>query len=171
MFLNPQMYELLLTLDRAKLKGGDGWVSSNALRHIPINTRTYAQTKGYITGKGNTAKRQYMITSAGRTMLANNADANMAVMDEIENGYVPTGDLIDDLTIVEPAGIIKSLIAVPPSVPQVEQKNIAIAIPQNDPRAQACVRAVAILSEDFPEVNDLVESLMKLQARKAADHD
>lgn len=170
--MNEMMHELLLTLDRAKLKGGDGWVSSNALRHIPQTTRSYAQKMGYTTGRGNTAKRQYMITSAGRTMLANNAAANMEMMPEIENGYVPTGDPIDDLTIVEPAGIIKSLVATPPHVPLVEQKNIAINLPLiPDARAQACVRAVAILSEDFPEVNDLVESLIKLQARKAADHD
>lgn len=179
--MNSQMHELLLTLDRAKLdtKQGEGWVSGHALRHIPRTIRNQAQTKQWMIGEGSTTLRKYKITTAGRTALANNAQANMQVMDKLENGFVPTGDPIDDLTIVEPAGILKSLVAPPPHAPQAAQKNIAIPSVNSvinhpltpDPRARACVQAIDILAEDWPEVTDLVESLMKLNARKAGNHE
>jgi len=174
------MYELLLTLDRAKLKGGDGWVASNALRHIPQHIRSYAQQKGYTTGRGRTAARQYMITSLGRTKLANNAEANLAMMDEIENGYVPMGEEAT-LTIAEPTAPLKAYPGLdieirPGFVPSpaivAAKKNIAInfsLIP--DVRVRACVQAIAILGENFQEVNDLVNALVKINARKARDHE
>lgn len=189
MLLTPQMHELLLALDRAKLLGGDGWVSGHALRHIPRTIRNQAQTKQWMVGQGSTSLRKYRITTAGRTALANNAEANLAVMDEIENGYVPTGeetpalrDVPEDpmLTVVEPAaplshfpgldtqirpGFVKSLAVTPPKA--VTEKNNG----QSDPRARACVQAIDILSEDFPEVGDLVNVLMKLNARKDRDHE
>lgn len=176
MFLKPQMHELLLRLDRARINGGSEWVSVRDLRDIPIHIRTYAQSRQWIVGEGDKSNRKYKILPTGRTKLAQNADANMAVMDQIENGYVPTGDEpINDLTIIEPAGIIKSLIAAPPvplmDVPSTEQKNTQAAVAPLDEHARACVQAINILGEDFPEVNDLVDVLMRLNRRKANGHE
>lgn len=184
-FLNPQMHELLVRLDRAKLetRDGEGWLAGFALRDIPQSIRSYAQQKGYITGIGKTSQRKYKILPAGRTALANNARANLALMDKIENGYVPTGeetpDALDPLFVVErPARAVipstmKELAAAsngylsPSTLEKATQKNNG----HSDPRAQACVQAIDILGEDWPEVTDLVDALMKLNRRKAQDHD
>lgn len=175
MFLNPKMHELLVLLDRAKLetKDGEGWVAGRALRHIPKNVRNYAQQKGYMTGKGQTNLRQFKITAAGRTALANNAEANLKVMDKIENGFVPTGEAVP----TNGAGMVKSLVNLPtPTVLDVietaKQKNIqSAAMPSLPPYTEACVQAIDILNESFPEVGDLVDALMRINARKASSHE
>lgn len=187
--MNAHMHDLLLILDRAKLNGGDGWVSAEAVAHVPQHTRHYAQQTGKIEGKGRTNNRQYRITSAGRTALAKNAEANLAVMDKLENGFIPTGEPIDDLTRVEPAaplshlpgldaelkpGLVRSLGNAPAPeqvIRAVQQKNAQPAITELPPYAEACVKAVEILTPDFPEVGDLVDALMKLHSRKAGSHE
>lgn len=188
MFLNAQMHELLLRLDRAKLdtKDGEGWVSANDLADIPASIRGYAHTRRYIEGKGSKFERQYKITTQGRTMLAKNAEANLAVMDKIENGFVPEGDPIEEQpqaffpgldAVIRPghapngngAGIVNSLVNRPtPAAIELLQKNTqaAVAATPLPPYARACVQAVEILGEDFPEVGDLVEALMKINSRK-----
>lgn len=190
MFLNPQMHELLLTLDRAKLLGGDGWVAVRTLKHIGANVRNHAYQKGYIAGRGKTSARQYKILPPGRTALANNAQANMGVMDQLENGFVPTGEesaapfrhVPEDpsLTIVEPAAPLRSFPGLDAEIHPGFVKSLAVSAPKliteknnghSDPRARACVQAIDILAEDWPEVGDLVDVLMKLQARKAANHE
>lgn len=132
MFLKPHMHELLLRLDRATLDGGDGWVSINDLRDIPVHVRNYAQSHTWIVGEGDKSQRKYKILPAGRTKLAENAQANLAVMDKLENGFVPTDDEAAEPTVefvgmdhlIKPGfanghrapnsnGIVKSLVSAP----------------------------------------------------------
>lgn len=191
MFLNSQMHSLLLELDRANLKGGGEWMSSKVLRHYPVHVRQQAQTLGYIIGRGSTAAREYKLLPAGRTALANNAKANLDMMPEIERGFVPTEETeIPPLTTLTKTGGYMNghhLIKVTKpearaeAEPPAPEKNIDVsdaldqalvaALKRDAMRSQACVRAIDILAEDFPEVNDLVNSLMKIAQRKAQAHD
>lgn len=218
MFLNSQMHELLISLDQAKQRIGTEWVASSSLRHFPTQLRQEAQRRGYTEGRGNTTQREYRLLPAGRTALANNAQANLDVMPEIEKGFVPVGDIdvvptgesavahppkiaatvnvnhigeVNEKVISELPKIIDENFRrvmrdqrfhldadfIPPPDREFTEKNIditkldkAIAAAQarDQVRARACVRAIDILAEDFPEVTDLVDSLMRLEQRKVA---
>lgn len=197
-FLNAQMHSLLLELDQAKQQLGTEWVASSALRHYPTHLRQEAQRRGYTQGRGNTSQREYRLLPKGRTALANNAEANLDMMPEIERGFVPTAEInvmpngssavkhapaVRQVTVspavkdrlIAKEGLTEADFITAPEAP--EEKNIDLtaldkaliaALKRDHIHAQACVRAIDILVEDFPEVADLVESLVKLEQRKAA---
>lgn len=110
MFLNSQMHELLLILDQAKIKTDSEWVSLDVIAHIPTTIRGYALARDYMYRQGSRMNGLYKIAPKGRTMLAKNAEANLGVIDQLEQGYVPVGD--EPPSEVE-TGVITSLINPP----------------------------------------------------------
>lgn len=189
MFLSSEMLSFLVDLDRAGLDSEGGWVPSSSVRHFNTFTRTQAQKAGYVEGRGNTLQREYRITKVGRTALADNAQAHLDEMERIEDGFVPTGE-------TEPAAApapakrpqnkrasskARALSANKPELPAPTPPagEIVIAAPsipaittqKNNARVQACVQAIDILSESFPEVTDLVDALVKINERKARSYE
>lgn len=181
--MNQHMHKLLTTLERAQQDGGEGWVlSAKYLHSIPYHVRQLAQVKGCVEGRGTTSNREYRILPDGQQVLADyNAKTGSA---EPQRAFSNLD--IKTMPDVEPAAPLKSFVGLdslitPNQKPAVIPTNMrefaqsangypAPTLLENsqknnshrDPRAQACVQAIDILSKDWPEVNDLVGVLMKL---------
>jgi hypothetical protein len=193
--LNKQLHELLTILDRAKREGGEGWVSSAKLPNIPYHTRQIASVKGCIEGRGTTTKREYRILPAGQQALADGKapdperkrevsgldietspaaepQAAFAGIPIITNRAPSNGNGIIPMTMTELAHSEPGYPAPSALIHSTQKNNPApIAATPLPPYPRACVQVIEILREDFPEVGDLVDALMKLNSRKGAAHE
>jgi hypothetical protein len=184
MFLGSEMLSFLVDLDRARLDSQDGWVPSSSVRHYTTFTRTQAQKAGYVEGRGSTSQREYCITKAGRTALADNAQAHLDEMQRVENGFVPTDETDPAAAPVtakrqytkRASTKVRALELASPNPPVSEiviaaTPITAITTEKNNARVQACVQAIDILAESFPEVTDLVDALVKINERKGRSYE
>lgn len=187
--MNQHLHKLLTILDQAKSDGGDGWVlSAKYLYSIPYHVRQLAQVKGCIEGRGVTSQREYRILpygqealddhNAGKTTKSkrDHAAPRTPIGLDLEVGSTSDEEINGEPVVEFPGmdSVIRKgpVPVVTPSINSTLEKNIAInfsLIP--DVRVRACVQAIAILGENFQEVNDLVNALVKINARKARDHE